>query len=303
MPTTLGPIVLRYIGDRLKRGEITRETAQDIRGHLLDFAWSFGNRPLTQLGKAAVERWLEALNDRGLAPSTRAGRLSSLRTFSRWCVYNDVVLRDFTLGANRIRRPRQAPRDMTVEHVISILLAARSSRERLIVWLMFGCGLRCVEVSRLDCDDFDRSIDSLHLVGKGLNERDVPVPPVVRAAIDTYLTEAGHFQGPLVRRMDVPQRLSKERISGIVGRLCRDAEVKVRPYDGRSAHGLRALAASELYEVCNDPRIVQDFLGHASMATGAIYIRRSKFEKVRDAQMAREFELAGRPEPGGQAAA
>lgn len=289
MATTLGPLALRYVGERKRRGEIQPNTARNIGSHLIGFAVSYGYRPLAQLSHKAVERWIEEMVDAGIAASTRAVRLSSLRTFARWCVVTGHVERDWTLLAPKIRRPRQVPRDMTNEHVALVLAQAGNERELLIGWLMFGCGLRCVEVHRLDVEDLDRLSMQLHVVGKARHERVVPVPEPVLRSWDAYLSATGHATGPLVRYWDGTGRLGPERISGLVGHLCRASGVKVRRGDGRSAHGLRAAGASDLFDACLDPIVVQEFLGHASLAAGRPYLRRASTGRVKDAQDHRPF--------------
>jgi len=157
---------------------------------------------------------------------------------------------------------------------------------------MFGCGLRCVEVSRLDVDDFDPFTHTLHITGKAGHQRNVPVPEVVRMTITGYLAN-GRGHGPLVRRDDNrPGRLGAGRISGLAGRMIRDAGIKSRLYDGRSAHGLRAAAASDLFDACGDATVVQEFLGHANLQTTSIYLRRAKTERVAAAQTSRRLTAA-----------
>lgn len=285
---TIGPLAHDYITDRRRRDEITARTAANIRCHLGDFDDSFGNRPLDQLGPRAVERWIEHMVANEVAPATQALRLSSLRCFARWCVLHGHVPRDWTIAAPKVRRPRQVPRDMDNDHFDAVLGHARDTRERLIVWLMFGCGLRCVEVSRMNVDDYDPRSRMLFVTGKGGHQRHVPTVPPVDQAITAYLVEVGHTTGALVRVADGARRLGQARISGLVGRMVRDAGIKTRNYDGRSAHGLRSAGASDLYAACQDPQVVQEFLGHANLATTSVYLRRAKLERVRDAQQARQ---------------
>lgn len=283
---TLTPLVTRYIGERLRRNEITRLTARSIRNHLDQFAHSFADRPLSQLGPKAVERWLAESG--GYAPTTRASRLSSLRGFARWMVLGDIIVKDFTISTPRIRLPRRAPRDMTEIDARRILDVCSTDRERLIIWLMFGAGLRCVEVSRLTVDDWDAGAGLLHVTGKACHERQVPLGRPIRSAIQTYLAQHPSPGGPLVQREDgQPGFVGPERISGLVGRLVRKAGVKQRNYDGRSAHGLRACAASDLADVCPDPRIVAEFLGHNGLGNLSRYLRRQQLGKVREAVEAR----------------
>lgn len=290
--TELGKLAVRYIDDRRKAGQISRLTAEANHRHLRSFVESFGRRPLTQLGHAAVQRWLEAMENHGYAPATRSVHLSTLRGFARWCVLHKHAKVDWTLHAPKIRRSRQVPRDLTADHFTLILAAARDLRCRCVLWLMFGCGLRCVEVSRLQVDDLDRASGFLFVVGKGGHQGFVPAPAPVVDAIDAYLADAGHSSGQLIRPVRGPNRqLSPSRISHFAIQAIRDSGVKIRNGDGRSAHGLRAAAASELYDTCQDPRIVQQFLRHQHLQTTSLYLRRADQEKVREA-VARRFAAA-----------
>lgn len=291
--TTLTPLVLRYVGERRRRGEISPITARNIRNHLMHFAELHGHRPVQQLGPKSVLRWIEQMEDEGLAKSTQALRISSLRTFARWCVVEGLVQKDWTISTPKIRRSRQTPRDLEAVHVSLMLEACHGARDRLTILLMYGCGLRCVEVSRLHVDDLDTRTGLMHVSGKFGHERQIPVPDLVRRAIDAYLGEAGHGLGPLLRsELHPAQGLSSSRISGIVRRIIFDAGVKVRNYDGRSAHGLRAAAATDLYRACHDPQVVQQFLGHANLQTTSIYLQRAEVERVRAAQLLRPLSLS-----------
>lgn len=290
---TLDPLVGAYLAARRRRGELEPITMRGYRNHLYSFAESYGRRPVEQLGPRAVERYVEQMEAKGLAKSTQAAHLSTLRNFARWCVLERHVERDWTLAAPKIRRPRQVPRDMEAAHVEAILAVCRDSRERLIAWLWWGCALRCVEVTRLQVDDYDPVTRTIHVVGKARHERIVPVPAPVRSAMLTYLDGAGHSTGHLIRRQtDGGGPVSPERISGIGQRLVRDAGIKVRRYDGRSAHGIRAAAASDLYDACGDPLTVQEYLGHQNLQVTSIYLRRRKVEAVRAAQDARGLDAA-----------
>lgn len=286
---TLAPYVIRYVGDRMRRGEIQPITAKNVRNHLLDFSESFGARPTTQLGTAAIDRWLEATTH--LAPATRSARLSSLRLFSGWLVDNEVIARDFTRRAPKIRRPRTTWRGVTLDEFVAILEACAGEREAAVVWLQWGLGLRCVEVARLRLEDWNTHAHTLIATGKGRHERELAVPPIVRAALTSYLaTLPATAAGPVIRsELDPTRGLSASRVSNMVSRIISRAGVKRRPYDGISAHGMRRGAATELLEVCNDLTIVQRFLGHANLATTSGYLRPAGLSKMRDALNARPY--------------
>jgi site-specific recombinase XerC len=128
-------------------------------------------------------------------PSTRATRLITIRMFAAWMVDNDVIRRDFTRGAPKIRRPRQEPRDIQIEHFIVTLAACQTTREQVVVWLMYGLGMRCIEISRATIDDWDTAVQEIHVVGKALHERTLPVPTAMRGSARQLSAGAGRAVG------------------------------------------------------------------------------------------------------------
>lgn len=281
--TTLTPYVLRYTGNLQRQGDITRDTAKSLRHQLYPFAASFGQRPVDQLGKRAVERWLEETTH--LRPSTRAARLCTLRRFAGWLIDEGVISKDFTRGVRKIRRPRREPRDVQLDHFVACLRSCQTTRHAVVIWLAYGLGLRCVEISRLTIDDWDTTSNELHVVGKALHERTVPVPSVVRAVLMSYLRERGATSGAFVHNETRPgDHLTASCVSSMVSRICDRTGMKIKPYDGFSAHGLRSGAASDLLDACGgDLRVVMEFLGHANLATTSIYTRRAGRARMRAA--------------------
>jgi integrase/recombinase XerD len=289
----LGRLVLTYISERRRRGDISKVTADNLRYHLWDFTAAMGARAPRRIGPADINRWLEHMVSQGIAPSTRAVRLSSVRGFARWCVLHGHIRSDWTIMTPRIRRARQVPRDLTRDHFDKILTACVDSRDELVVWLAYGCGLRCVEISRLHVDDYDVGDRLLWVRGKGSHERLVPVPQPVATAIARYLADAGHGTGPLVRPTDgAARQLTPSRISHIGGEILKHSGIRMRKGDGRTMHGLRAAAGSDVLDECEDPRVAQEFLGHANMATTSKYMRRKGLQAVREAN---DRRFAGPP--------
>lgn len=285
---TLAPLVREYLRGRRARGEITPQTATDLSYCLAAFSQSFGNRPLSQLGPRAIDRWLESIGQR--APATRREYLSRIRAFCRWLVAQGYAKADPTAHVPSIPQPRQVPRTLTEPEVARLLAACPDARARAVIWLMVGCGLRCVEVSRLDVQDYDAADRIVTVVGKALHERRIPVPTDVAAAVDTYLDEAGRQAGPLIRSTTTYGRLTPKTLSSYVRRWLRDAGVKTAPFDGRSAHGLRRTAGSDVMERCGDVRVVQEMLGHARIETTATaYLRPVAIHALREAMEGREY--------------
>ena len=209
-------------------------------------------------------------------PATRRGYLSTLKTFCAWAVDQGLLAVDPTVRLPRVRDERSKSRHLSAAKLARLELVLPDERARLIVALMHHLGLRCVEVARLACSDWDRSDLELRVVGKGGHHRDMQVLDDLADMLDRR--SAGR-SGPLVG-------ISAERISLLVSTWMDAAGIKTGRYDGISAHALRHTAASELLDGCDNVRIVQEFLGHASLATTERYLRPHSKAEMRAAQAA-----------------
>ena len=170
-------------------------------------------------------------------------------------------------------------------------------RARAVVWLMVGCGCRCVEVARLRVEDYDPRGATVRLTGKGGHERVVPVPSDVAGALDAWLDERGRVAGPLIASRIDGHALAPHTLSAYVRRWMRAAGVKVSALDGRSAHGLRRTAASDVMDACGDITVVQEMLGHREVDTTARhYLRRVTVAHMREAMEGRTYSTGPRLE-------
>lgn len=289
MPVTLTPYLHQYVHQRRSRGEISASTASDYRWTLRSLADSYGDRPLRMFGPAAIDRWLADIAH--LSDSTRREYLSRARMFCGWLVGTGKLRKDPTGHVPRIRQARRAPRTLLQGQVAQLLAAAPDDRARALIWLMVGCGCRCIETARLQVEDYDPHGRTITVVGKNSHERTIPVPDEVAQALDRYLDVTGVTAGPLIRSELCPSHgISAKTISGYMRQWMIRAGVKARPYDGRSAHALRRTAASDVADRGADIRVVQEMLGHQRAETTIRhYYRRVTMAQMRDAMGGRSY--------------
>ncbi|WCO67856.1 tyrosine-type recombinase/integrase [Iamia majanohamensis] len=289
MHSTLTPHINTHLTGRLRRGEIAPVTARDLRYTLSSLDRSFGRRPLNQLGPKAIDRWLESIGH--LAPATRREYLSRVRVFCAWLLAEGLIRKNPTAHVPAIRQPRRRPITLTEVEVARLLLAAPDLRARAVVWLMVGCGARCVEVSRATVEDYEPRHGTLLLRGKGGHERMIPVPTAARDCLDRYLDTTGRASGPLIRSEVNPQALlSPATLSQYMRKWMRAAGVKTRALDGRSAHGLRRTALSDVMDRTSDVRVVQEMAGHRDLDTTARhYLRPVTLDQLRTAMEGRDY--------------
>ena len=270
----LADAVTVYVTDRRDRGEISDRTAEQLAWRLGTLAACHPGLDLADLGKDQVLVWQRSTGWQ--RPASRRAYLSTLRVFCAWAVDAGLLERDPTVRLARIREPRPAPRALSDGQYRRLVLVLPDDRARLIVGLMRHSGLRCVEVSRLEVGDYDSQTGEMHVVGKADQARTVPVFDDEQILLARRL--AGRLSGPVIG-------VSAPWISRLVSAWMSQAGIKTRARDGRSAHALRHTAASRMADVA-DVRLVQEFLGHASLATTDRYVRRGSMAAMKAAQRA-----------------
>jgi integrase len=184
------------------------------------------------------------------------------------------------------------PRAQSAGNVARIIAACKDDRERAVIWLMVGLGLRRMEVAGLRWehhDDRARIVEVRH--SKFGRERLLPVTDEVHDALERL--RGGGMTGPIIRSARDPhQGISVERVGQIAAEVMKRAGVKQRAYDGCSGHALRHTAASDVLDRSHDLRVVQAMLGHEALSSTAVYLRRATPEQLRDAMGGRGYEGA-----------
>jgi integrase/recombinase XerD len=207
-----------------------------------------------------------------------ARALSSVRTFHRFLLREGEAARDPTDGVVRPRLPRSLPRPLSVDDIGRLLAAPRpvddkGLRDRAVLEAMYGAGLRVSEVVGLDVDDVDLEDGSVRVLGKGGKERDVPLGRYAREAIAAYLTRArptlatARSRSALFLNRRDGRRLSRQACWNAIREAAATAGLRTRV----TPHTLRHSFATHLLEGGADVRVVQELLGHASVATTQVY--------------------------------
>lgn len=286
--TTVGGAVKRYLGERGRRGDFAPETQRHVASILRRFADAAGpDLSIAQLTRVQVRRWW---GDLKVGRSTARNHLSTVKTFLRWCVENDLLRADPTRGMRPPREPRRLPRTLDRAAAARLIDALPDARARLIVYWMLHMGLRCGEVARLQIGDVDFAQRLLFIRGKAQNERLLPIPGEAWSALTAYLADEPVGSGPLVRNYREPGRpLTPHYVSKLVRSWMAAAGIKDAPLDGVSAHALRRTCASDLLDNGAHIRQVQQVLDHRSISTTERYLRRRDAIDLREVVDGRSY--------------
>lgn len=171
----------------------------------------------------------------------------------------------------RPRRSRALPKVFSKDEIARILNSARNSKHKLLLWIIYSCGLRRSEVTNIRLTDFDRERNILHIrEGKGGVDRIVPVPGKLWPKVDEYLES--HRPGKYLFEGQRGQRYSVESVYHVFKKALRDAGIQKEV----GVHSLRHSYATHLHENGLDIRYIQELLGHKSTRTTEIYTHVSR---------------------------
>jgi integrase/recombinase XerC len=267
---------------RLERGRsphTVRAYLTDLRD-LLDFAADRG-RDLVELDLGTLRAWLGARAGAGAARSTLARQASSARTFTAWAYRRGLLPADPGVRLTAPRPHRTLPTVLSSADAAQALTNAASGaaegdplaiRDQAVVELLYASGIRVSELCGLDLDDIDHNRRVLLVTGKGDKQRTVPYGAPAAAAVRRWLAEArpalvtersgrAVFLGARGGRLD--PRAARTAVHQVTASLPSGREV--------APHALRHSAATHLLDGGADLRMVQELLGHSSLATTQLY--------------------------------
>ena len=272
----------------------TRRAYQSDVRQLLGFAGMSPNPESVTVQE--VRGWLVELRGR-VGPSSLARKLASVRAFYGYLIREGRISVDPTAGISSPKQPRKLPRPLSVDDCdvlmerdpVSVsaekgreasgspdpMESLRILRDRALVELLYGTGIRVGELVALDVRDIDLRSAEVRVMGKGRKERVVPLPELAREALVAWLgvrERPGVLGEPLfislrVRRDDIVRRLGDRDVRRILKRRALAAGIADRVHP----HRLRHSYATHLLDMGADLREIQELLGHVSLLTTQKY--------------------------------
>ncbi len=251
-------------------------TVEAYRRDLTDAARVL-DRPLSDASTDDLERYLPELRSRGLASATVARRLAALRSFYRHLVLIGARGDNPAAELRPPRRQRHLPHPLSPAEAERLIEAAngikpRDLRDRALVELLYGAGLRVSEAVGLERAGLDLDNRIVRCLGKGDKERIVPIGRRAADALTRYLARGR----PFLERRPRPELFLNARGGGLTRAgafliLRRLAEVAGLEPGRIHPHLLRHSFATHLLEGGADLRSVQEMLGHADLSTTELY--------------------------------
>jgi site-specific recombinase XerD len=236
---------------------------------MLDFYFRyFSDRDPFNISGREISRFIsDYIIGNNYSASYHNQMVSAIRTFY-YIHGKDSVEIDLPV---RPRRSRSLPKTFSKEEVSRILNSPGNIKHKLLLWIIYSCGLRRSEVTNIKLEDLDRDRSIIHInEGKGMVDRIVPVPVKVWNKIDEYL--AGYNPSVYLFEGQSGGRYSSESVY----RVFKAAMVKAGIKKDVGVHCLRHSYATHLHENGLDIRYIQELLGHKNTRTTEIYTHVSR---------------------------
>lgn len=272
---------LRYVS--IERG-LSANTVSAYKRDLDAYLAALAEQNVTAakaITRANVTDYIQQLATRPEKPLTASSQsriLSSIRGFHRYLLDEKQIDIDVTVDIAPPKLPKRLPKAISVEQMTALLAATDGEdlvrvRDKALLELLYATGARISEAVALNVDDVTAAEGLLRLRGKGGKQRIVPIGSYAQAALDTYLVRV---RPEFSRRGKATPALFLGPRGGRVSRqmawmIIRDAAERAQLEKLISPHTFRHSFATHLLAGGADVRVVQELLGHSSVATTQIY--------------------------------
>src|SRR6202046_958818 len=280
--TTVEKAVADFL-HHLRERNASPHTIKAYKQDLTLFAAYAGSRGWKQLDHIAVRGFLSQLYEKGLSKTSVARALAAVRSLYRWLAREGVVEQNPANLVATPKLPKKLPRVPTIEEMNSAIdgempeVAAFPERDRLMLELLYGYGIRNSELTGINLGDIRLSAEAILIRGKGKKERYVPFGDSVKNALAAYLpvrqkalqARGKHSTALLINRRG--GRLTTRSVGRIIKKIAvaKGLSPDVHPHTLRHAFGTHML------EEGADLRAIQELLGHERLATTQRYTQLS----------------------------
>jgi integrase/recombinase XerC len=282
MKTTVDKAIAQFL-QSLRQRNASIHTIKAYSGDLNEFAAYIGSRTWKQIDHLAIRGFLSRLYEKGLSKTSVARALAAVRSLYRWLAQEGVVEQNPAALVSTPKLPKKLPRVPTIEEMNGVLdgkmpeVAAFPERDRLMLELLYGCGIRNSELIGINLDDIRISSEAILIRGKGKKERYVPFGNSVTSALSAYLPvrsemlrENKHSSPALLVNWR-GGRLTTRSVGRIIKKIAvaKGLSPEVHPHTLRHAFGTHML------EEGADLRAIQEMLGHERLSTTQRYTQLS----------------------------
>lgn len=282
---------------KLERG-LSENTLASYRRDLVELSGRLGTADPRKISLHAATEHVSYLAAAGRKPATIARKISSLKQFFTYLHGQGLVKENPFLALSAPRISRYHPHCLSPEEIARIITSIdeqsqQGKRDRAILELLYGSGLRISELVNLKLGDMEFEAGFIRILGKGGKQRLVPLGEYAGRALEVYLEDKSRSpiegQSSFVFVNRLGRRFSRVGLWKIVRKRVAQAGISKRV----SPHTFRHSFATHMLEGGADLRVVQEMLGHADISTTQIYTTVDRNYIIAEHKKYHPRELAG----------
>ena len=255
---------------------LSKNTLEAYRRDLSNFFDFCNDIDISKIQRTQINSYVRNLHEKKYSPTSIMRKIASLRGFFKWACANEKTKSNPTLTLEQPKIPQKLPKVMTAEEINFILNQDLSKLHRVIIELLYGCGLRVSELVNLKINDYDLNGKYLECTGKGSKDRIVPLGKKAISAIKNYLPEREYtlqkynLQSKQLLINEKGKQVTRQEVYTFIHEQGKKLHKAISP------HTLRHTFATHLLENGADLRVVQELLGHSDVSTTQLYTHISK---------------------------
>jgi len=253
----------------------------DLKEYVEFLEKNYGIKDPNNITKQHIRNFIARLKRKHNTPSSISRKMSSIRSFHKYLLLEKLVQHNTSLGISLPKKQKKLPIVLSVEEVDALMVAADGDeplelRNKAMIELLYGCGLRISELLDLKLSDLHINMGFINVYGKGNKERIVPIGFEAAYALKRYIdkgrTQLKKIPGDIIFVNTRGSGISRVGFYKVLKKLTFKAGIMKEV----SPHTLRHSFASHLLSNGVDLRVVQELLGHEDISTTQIYTHISK---------------------------
>ncbi len=294
---SLGALAAEYLAVLANERGASAHTLRAYERELLGFTSYMakhhaGRKSADRIEHTHIRAYLGTLYERGLSKASAARALASIRSWFKWLAWGGHVEQNVAALVSTPKLPKHLPRVPSIEQLNRVVdtvsddAASWPARDKAIVELLYGCGMRNAELVGLNLEDIHWANEAILVRGKGQKQRYVPLGDAAALALRTYLAErsARLAAGEAAQTASTPAVFVNLRLRGLsrpggearlttrsVGRIVKRIAILRGLSSEVHPHTLRHAFGTHLLEEGADLRAIQELLGHERLSTTQRY--------------------------------
>ena len=255
---------------------LSNNTIDAYRRDIMEFIDYCGDIKIENITRLHISSFIMNLKENGIAPTSISRKISALKSFFKWACGTQSLLNNPISSIEPAKLPKHLPKVLSVAEITTLMKKNLELTEKVIVEMLYSCGLRVSELCELKLNAVDIKSKNIICTGKGSKERLIPFGDYAAELINQYLTERENvltqykITSNLLLINQNGKKMTRQDIYRLIHRLGKTLNKEISP------HTLRHTFATHLLENGADLRVVQELLGHSDVATTQLYTHISK---------------------------